>query len=87
VDAATPPASTCQGMLDIARDYIGRGWNPVPIHYRMKGPTGKGWNLLTITEANVAKYFFNYRRQNIGVQLGPKSRGLTDVDLASRRSN
>jgi hypothetical protein len=27
-------------MLDNGRDYIGRGWNPVPIQYRGKGPTG-----------------------------------------------
>ena len=66
--------------LDIARDYFARGWNPVPIPHAKKGPVGNGWQKVTITEANIEQYF-NRGPQNIGVQLGPKSNGLTDVDL------
>ena len=66
--------------LDIARDYIGRGWNPVPIPRGLKGPRTCDWQLVTITPENVTQHF-NSRDQNIGVQLGPKSGGLSDVDL------
>jgi hypothetical protein len=66
--------------LDIARDYIARGWNPIPIPYRAKGPTGDEWGKLRITDENVEQ-FFDGSPQNIGVQLGKKSDGLTDVDL------
>jgi hypothetical protein len=70
-----------QGALDIALDYHARGWNPVPIPYRKKGPTEDGWQKLIITAANISKYFSNDRRMNVGVQLGPNSKGLTDIDL------
>ena len=66
--------------LDVARDYIRRGWNPVPIPHGSKGPRTRDWQLVTITPENVTQYF-NGRDQNIGVQLGPKSGGLCDVDL------
>src|SRR6516164_4236991 len=44
--------------LDIALDYIGRGWNPVPVNYRAKKPsTGNGWQLRVIDEARaIAPY-------------------------------
>jgi len=67
--------------LDIALDYIGRGWNPVPIDYRTKKPSaGPGWQLRIIDATN-APHYFNGGRMNIGVMLGPSSHGLTDVDL------
>ncbi|MCX7310263.1 MAG: bifunctional DNA primase/polymerase [Alphaproteobacteria bacterium] len=66
--------------LDIARNYSARGWAPLPIPHREKKPVIEGWPKLVITEANVAQYF-NGAAQNIGVQLGPKSGGLADVDL------
>jgi len=67
--------------LDIALDYIGRGWNPVPVDHRSKKPTtGNGWQLRIIDATN-APYYFNGGQMNIGVILGPSSHGLTDVDL------
>jgi Bifunctional DNA primase/polymerase, N-terminal len=66
--------------LDSARDYVRRGWNPVPIPHGSKGPRTRDWHLVTITSENVAQYF-NGSDQNIGVQLGPTSGGLCDVDL------
>jgi Bifunctional DNA primase/polymerase, N-terminal len=69
-----------QSILEIALDYIERGWNPVPIPFREKGPTGNGWQARVIT-ADTAPQFFNGGPQNIGVILGPTSRGLTDIDL------
>ena len=67
--------------LNIALDYIGRGWNPVPVNYRAKKPsTGNGWQLRIIDATN-APLYFNGGEMNVGVILGPSSHGLTDVDL------
>ena len=66
--------------LDVARSYIERGWNPVPVPYRSKKPPDDEWQKRIITHANVEQ-FFNGSPQNIGVVLGPASQGLTDVDL------
>jgi hypothetical protein len=66
--------------LDIAKDYLSRGWQPIPITYRKKKPTLDEWQKLELTEATLPKYF-NAKQQNVGVQLGPRSKGLTDIDL------
>jgi RecA-family ATPase len=67
--------------LDIALDYVSRGWCPVPVEYRSKKPSsGKGWPQLLIDATN-APHYFNSGRMNVGVMLGPSSHGLTDVDL------
>jgi hypothetical protein len=67
--------------LDIALGYIAKGWNPTPVDYRTKKPsTGNGWQLRIIDETT-APHYFNGGQMNIGVILGPSSRGLTDVDL------
>ncbi len=68
--------------LDIALNYIGRGWNPVPVEYRTKKPIGEEWQRRIITE-NTAPQFFNGAPMNVGVILGPTSQGLTDIDLDS----
>jgi P4 family phage/plasmid primase-like protien len=66
--------------LEIALDYVRRGWSPVPVPFKQKGPVIPGWQNLRIDEENAAAYF-NHSTQNIGVVLGPRSGGLTDVDL------
>jgi hypothetical protein len=66
--------------LDTALNYIGRGWNPVVIGYRSKKPIGEQWQLRRITHENAHAYF-NGGNQNIGIQMGPVSNGLTDADL------
>jgi hypothetical protein len=68
--------------LETALSYIKRGWNPVPLAFRSKGGNtlGKGWQHRVIT-AETAPRFFDGEPQNVGVQLGTKSKGLTDVDL------
>jgi RecA-family ATPase len=67
--------------LDIALNYIARGWNPVPVGYRAKKPSsGNDWQLRIIDASNAPHYFGN-GPTNIGVILGPSSDGLTDVDL------
>jgi hypothetical protein len=66
-------------VLDLALSYIERGWNPVPIPARQKGPTDTGWQQRHIDAASAPRYFNG--EQNIGIILGPTSRGLTDIDL------
>ena len=66
--------------LDVARDCIKRGWNPVPIPFLKKGPISPGWQERRISKDNVAAHF-NVERLNVGAQLGAASGGLTDIDL------
>jgi AAA domain/Bifunctional DNA primase/polymerase, N-terminal len=66
--------------LQLALDYIARGWNPVPIPLASKVPRGDDWQQ-RIIDAATAQQFFNGGAQNIGVMLGPTSHGLTDIDL------
>ena len=66
--------------IKVVRGYLARGWNPIPVPYKDKNPKRRKWQKLIITPENVAQYF-NGSRQNISVQLGRKSKGLTDVDL------
>src|ERR1035437_6737098 len=54
---------------DIAENYLGRGWNPVPVGYRKKKPYLDEWQNLIITEDNIGDYF-SKAKSNIGVQLG-----------------
>jgi len=65
--------------VELARDYLRRGWQPVPIDRGQKMPRDKAWQSLAITEANVEDYFSD--DDNVGVQLGGRSGGLTDVDI------
>jgi hypothetical protein len=72
------PEST--STLQIATEYIDRGWSPIPIKHRAKGPVLNSWPALRLTRETVADYF-NGQPMNVGVILGPASQGLTDVDL------
>jgi hypothetical protein len=66
--------------LDRARDYIRRGWAPVPIPFRAKRPVIDEWELLRLDEKTAALHW-NSAPANIGVILGAASNGLADVDL------
>jgi hypothetical protein len=66
--------------LAAALAYLSRGWRPIPVPFRKKGPIGNAWQTLVIT-VETAPQHFNGQRQNIGVVLGPASGDLTDVDL------
>ncbi len=66
---------------DRARIFIGRGWRPVPIPAREKGPRTPGWNKLRITNEEVPAHFAAHDL-NVGVLLGDVSpEWLVDVDL------
>jgi hypothetical protein len=66
-------------ILDYARRYIERGFAPVPIPAREKGPRIQDWPNLRLTEDSLPLYFKD--GCNVGVILGRASGGLTDLDL------
>ena len=65
--------------LTIAFDIIDRNWKPVPVP-RGKNPVIPEWQNLDITRDNAHQYF-NGADINVGAIMGPRSGGLTDVDL------
>src|SRR6516162_4303253 len=73
-------ARSTMSPLDLALSYIARGWNPVAVSRKTKKPIGKEWQKRVLTAATAPRYF-NSAAINVGVQLGPHSHGLTDVDL------
>jgi putative DNA primase/helicase len=76
INPATEPLPPSQ----IALDYVRRGWVPLPVPFRQKGPQLKGWQNLRIdSPEQVTRYFHN--PTNIGVILGSASGGLADVDI------
>jgi Bifunctional DNA primase/polymerase, N-terminal len=75
----SPPGDD-HSPLAIARGYLKRDWNPIPVSRQTKKPIGKNWQHRRLDSKTVAKAF-NRADMNIGVQLGPMSGGLTDVDL------
>ena len=66
--------------LSAARDYIERGWAPIPVPFRTKGPLLEDWQTVRIN-AETAPNYFNGAPQNIGIILGAASGGLCDLDL------
>jgi hypothetical protein len=66
--------------LELALSYIARGWNPVPVSRKTKKPFEQEWQLRKVTAKTAAKYF-NGSAISVGVQLGPYSNNLNDVDL------
>src|SRR6266567_5927738 len=71
--------------LNIALDVIARRIAPVPVPVGKKGPTIRDWQHLEITAENASQYF-NGQALNVGAIMGPRSRGLTDVDLDCREA-
>src|SRR5262249_3252283 len=69
--------------LEIALDVIARGIAPVPVPRTKdaKGPNIPKWQHLVVTPKNAAQYFDTGRLVNVGAIMGPRSGGLTDVDL------
>lgn len=72
-------------IIDIVKGYIGRGWMPVPIPFKGKGPIIPGWQKFTVTSENIGEHF-NGKDQNVGIILGQVSGGLSDVDLDCREA-
>jgi Bifunctional DNA primase/polymerase, N-terminal len=68
-------------VLEDARDYCRRGWAPIPVPFRSKGPVLEGWEHLRLDDERALTAYFNGGAQNVGVLLGEPSGGLVDVDL------
>lgn len=62
-----------------ARDFIARGWCPIPVPHGKKAPRLKKWPTLRLTQRDAVAFF--REESNIGVLLGDPSGGLVDVDL------
>jgi hypothetical protein len=76
----TANAESALVVLAAALDYIARGWSPIPIPHREKGPLIGAWQDLRVTPETATAYFSG-AKQNIGIILGKASGGLTDLDL------
>jgi Bifunctional DNA primase/polymerase, N-terminal len=63
---------------EAAKEYLRRSWKTVPIPWKEKRPITRDWQLTEITQANLNEHFPSL--SNIGVQFGPVSNGLVDVD-------
>lgn len=74
--------STTRTRLDAveaAREYLRRGWMPVPVHAREKRPVPDAWQRFRVSEAEVPRHFSP--GCNTGLLLGEPSGWLVDVDL------
>lgn len=65
--------------LELAKEHADRGWTSVSIPLRSKQPAFAGWQNRHFETDDLEKLFEN-KPGNVGVLLGPKSGGLTDVD-------
>ena len=64
-----------------AEQYVARGWFPVPVPHRRKGPVLDAWQDLRIANVEDVRRYFNGQPQNLGILLGEPSDHLVDVDL------
>ena len=60
----------CRKARDAASEYIRRGWAPVPIPFRKKGPVLKSWQRLRLTKADLDEHFPPDGPQRIELALG-----------------
>jgi putative DNA primase/helicase len=65
---------------DIICSYIDHVFAPIPIKFKSKQPTLKGWTKLQISENEIEEYF-DEGSINIGILTGKASGGLVDVDI------
>src|SRR5215203_3914787 len=71
--------SASMSSAKAAARYIERGWSPVPIPARQKGPRISDWQRLRIALEDVPRYFNN--GQNVGIITGKASGWLVTADL------
>jgi len=77
-------ATQANDILDIAVAYTRRGWRVLPIPYRSKKITSRGWQQWRLDEEELPEHFTG--RSNIGVLLGEPSGWLIDIDLDHPRA-
>ena len=63
-----------------ARDYLSRGWIPIPAEPNSKQPRIRDWTNYTPSSDTISADFA-VPRMNIGVLMGTRSQGLVDIDL------
>jgi RecA-family ATPase len=73
-------------MRNAARGYWRRGLQPVPIPYGKKQPRLPAWQHLEINEDSLDEHWSSVSQANVGLMQGPKSGGLTDVDVDCKRT-
>jgi putative DNA primase/helicase len=61
--------------------YASRGWAPIPVPYREKGPRERGWQNLRLRTPDEIDMYFSRLPQNVGVIVGAASGNLVDIDL------
>jgi hypothetical protein len=71
--------SAANQVAQAALDYLGAGWQPVPVRPNSKKPVHDGWPNMRLTAADVPQQFTTDK--NIGLLLGAASNGLVDLDL------
>ncbi|MEK7754732.1 MAG: phage/plasmid primase, P4 family [Acidobacteriota bacterium] len=64
--------------LEAAQTWVARGFYPIPIPPREKGPRLKDWQELRLKSEDLPRFFDGH--QNVGVLLGEPA-GVTDIDL------
>lgn len=89
-DGRDPPQAErgrkTSAVLSAARDYVKRGWSPIPVKARGKNPdnpetkSGVGWPDWRFDDTEIERVFAHHGL-NIGVILGARSGGLVDIDL------
>jgi hypothetical protein len=60
--------------LEIALNYIARGWNPVPVPFRAKKPLNDAWQTTLVDEMSAPRHF-NGDQMNIGAQWARRRTG------------
>src|SRR5207245_3908520 len=78
------PKVDTKTTLDAAREYVRRGWAPVPVLARTKKPSLSDWPSLKLGEADLPQYFGH--GEGVGLSLGSASVGLVDVDVDTREA-
>jgi hypothetical protein len=79
----TDPCSTpntAPRTVDYAREYLAKGWQPLPLPHGEKAPILIEWQHLAVDDGNIDS-LFAVDPSNIGIRLGAPSNGLVDVDL------
>ncbi|OHB52483.1 MAG: hypothetical protein A2Y12_06355 [Planctomycetes bacterium GWF2_42_9] len=76
--------TTLNLTLEAARDYMQKGWMPIPIPHKSKNPGFDGWPMFKTTPEELDKHFD--QEKNIGVLLGKPSGWLIDIDLDHPRA-
>src|SRR5205085_6175872 len=71
---------TTSSTLEIANQYLSRGFTPIPVKFRSKIPTRTNWPQIRPTHDELHALFGN-QQTNVGIVLGTASGGLVDIDI------